>query len=148
MISEVTLGGLLYGAAARHPDRTAVVFPGTRQTYAELRERVASWSRLLLALDVAQGEHVGIFMTNEPEYIELLFANSDLAGLIHARPVTSPVPPERLSEPWQTRYFYCEFEIPLGRESRRHLALRMVFDGLKPTRTGKVEIWVITISPC
>ena len=74
MITNVTTGGLLCTAAARHPERTAVVFAGFRQTYRQLMHRVDHWARRLVAHGVEQGDHVGMLMTNSPAYIELLYA--------------------------------------------------------------------------
>lgn len=45
MISNVTTGGLLATTAARHAGETAIVFPGTRQTYGQLAERAEHWGR-------------------------------------------------------------------------------------------------------
>ena len=74
MISRDTVGGLLRTTSALHPDREALVFPDSRQTYAELQARVDEWARQLIGLGVAPGEHVGLSMTNTPEFVELVFA--------------------------------------------------------------------------
>ncbi|MCL2586300.1 MAG: AMP-binding protein [Streptosporangiales bacterium] len=87
MISNVTTGGLLVTAAARHGERTAVVFPGSREDYAGLLGRAEERGRLLIAHGVEPGDHVGLLMTNSPAYIELLFAIG-LTGAV-AVPVNS-----------------------------------------------------------
>jgi acyl-CoA synthetase (AMP-forming)/AMP-acid ligase II len=74
VISETTTGGALIGAARDHPDATALVFPGHRQTYRELGRAADGWARRLVALGVRPGEHVGLLMTNCPAFVELVFA--------------------------------------------------------------------------
>ena len=67
------LGGLLLNAAERWPRRDALVFPDSRQTYAELVDGAFERARSLTAFGIAPGDHLGILMPNCPEYIELLF---------------------------------------------------------------------------
>ena len=68
-----TIGDLLIRAAARHPDRDAIVFPDSRQSYAALRDRAIAVARSLAALGVGAGDHVGLFMGNGHDYVEALF---------------------------------------------------------------------------
>lgn len=74
MISNSTVGGVLRASAARLPQQPAVVFPESRQSYGQLESAVRAWSQRLLGLGVEPGEHVGLSMTNAPEFIELVFA--------------------------------------------------------------------------
>lgn len=74
MISSGTVGGLFRATARRCPEQTAIVFPDSRQSYAELQRSVDAWSQRLIDLGVGQGDHVGLSMTNAPDFIQLLFA--------------------------------------------------------------------------
>lgn len=74
VISGGTVGGLLHATARRCPERTALVFPGTRQSYGEVQRSVDEWSERLLGLGVEPGDHVGLSMTNAPELIHAVFA--------------------------------------------------------------------------
>jgi fatty-acyl-CoA synthase len=74
VISSGTVGGLLRSTSRRLPEQTAVVFPDSRQTYAELQCSVDSWSQRLIRLGVEQGDHVGLLMINAPEFIQVVFA--------------------------------------------------------------------------
>ncbi len=67
------LGDLLLGAAARFPERDALIFPDRRLTYGQLAERAYEHARSLMALGVAPRQHVGLLMPNCPEFIEQLF---------------------------------------------------------------------------
>lgn len=90
-----TLGGLLTGAAQRWPERDALVFPDSRQTYAQLAERAGRRARSLTAFGIAPGDRVGILMPNCPEYVELLFGAA-LAGAV-AVPVNARYKAEELA---------------------------------------------------
>lgn len=90
-----TLGGLLTGAAERWPERDALVFPDSRQTYAQLAERAGRRARSLTAFGIAPGDRVGILMPNCPEYVELLFGAA-LAGAV-AVPVNARYKAEELA---------------------------------------------------
>ncbi len=71
---------LLTRAAERDPDHEAIVFPGERITYGELRDRAFTVARSLLGLGIGQRGPVGILMPNCLEFVELLFGISLLGG--------------------------------------------------------------------
>ena len=74
-----TLSGLLISAATARPDEDALVFPDSRQSYAELYENARRWAKAFMALGVAPQTHVGLLMTTQPEFVEALFGAA-LAG--------------------------------------------------------------------
>jgi fatty-acyl-CoA synthase len=82
VISSVTVGGLLYSAAQRLPDETALVFPDSRHSYSLLQQNVDSWARRLIGLGVRPGDHVGLSMTNAPEFVELIFATCSIGAVV------------------------------------------------------------------
>jgi len=69
-----TLGELPGEAARRWGDREALLFEGRRWTYAEFAAEVDRVAKGLIGLGVEPGEHVGIWMTNRPEWLFLMFA--------------------------------------------------------------------------
>jgi len=73
-ISVTTIGDLLLTAADRDPDKLALIFPDSRQTYAELAARALRRARSLQALGVRPGDHVGLLMHTCPQFMELYFA--------------------------------------------------------------------------
>ncbi|HTX12825.1 MAG TPA: AMP-binding protein [Solirubrobacteraceae bacterium] len=75
------LGHLLLRSARREPDREALVFPDTRWSYGELADRAWAVARSLVALGVRRGEHVGLLMTNHPDFVATFFGAS-LAGAV------------------------------------------------------------------
>jgi fatty-acyl-CoA synthase len=77
-----TLGNVLVDGAARYPDRTAVVFPDTRRTYAELLSDAQVIARGLHALGVRRGDHVGIFMPNCMDMVATFYGISLLGAII------------------------------------------------------------------
>ncbi|HEY8339013.1 MAG TPA: class I adenylate-forming enzyme family protein, partial [Egibacteraceae bacterium] len=81
IVDVTTLPDLLLRAARRWPDHTALVFPDDRRTYAELWEGVERTARGLIALGVRPGEHVGVYMANCVDFVEVLFGAA-LAGAV------------------------------------------------------------------
>jgi fatty-acyl-CoA synthase len=74
----LTLGQMLDRAAARFPDREAIVFRRERVTYGELRRRVDDFARGLLALGLGRGDHVVLWM---PNCVEWNVANLGIAKI-------------------------------------------------------------------
>jgi fatty-acyl-CoA synthase len=83
-IEGQTIAGALKEAARRHPNQDAVVFPhlGYRKTYRQFEQEVERAARALLAVGVAKGEHVGIWATNWPHWVELQFAVAMVGGVL------------------------------------------------------------------
>ncbi|MEM7092280.1 MAG: AMP-binding protein [Actinomycetota bacterium] len=76
---DLRLGDLADRAAERWPTRTAVVFVDEagrehRETYAEFSASVDEVARGLIACGVESGDHVGVWMTNRPEWLHLMCA--------------------------------------------------------------------------
>ncbi len=65
-------------ASAIVPDRSATVFEGRRQTYAELQDNVNRLANALADLGVGSGDRVAILQVNCPEHIEVAFAAAKL----------------------------------------------------------------------
>jgi fatty-acyl-CoA synthase len=66
--AESTVGGLLDGVAARHPDREAIVFGDERIRFAELRDRSLALARGLTALGLGPGDKVAIWLPSRPAW--------------------------------------------------------------------------------
>jgi len=73
-IQVTTLGDLLLIAADRYPQSPALIFPGTRVSYAELAARAIARARSLQSLGVRPREHVGLLLPTSVEFVEFLFA--------------------------------------------------------------------------
>lgn len=80
-VEVATMGDFLVRAAENWPEQDALVFPDSRQTYAQLAERSYARARGLIALGVGAGDHVGMLMPNCPEYLELIFATALIGGV-------------------------------------------------------------------
>ena len=76
-----TCAALILESAAAHADADAIVLPGDRVTYREWAAGAAEWSRVLIALGVMQGDHVGILLPNGTEFMQVLFG-AMLAGAV------------------------------------------------------------------
>ena len=68
------IGDVVHETAARHGERRALVFQGRTWTYRQLADEVDRVAKGLLAVGVQPGDHVGIWMTNRPEWVFLQFA--------------------------------------------------------------------------
>jgi 3-oxocholest-4-en-26-oate---CoA ligase len=68
------LADIWEAVAPRVPDRTAVVCGEVRRTYAELDDRATRLAHWMIDHGVGPGQHVGLYLTNGPEYFEAMFA--------------------------------------------------------------------------
>jgi fatty-acyl-CoA synthase len=75
-----TLGRVLETQVARHPDKEFMVYPdrNLRFTYAEFDRRANALAKGLLAIGLAKGDHLGIWATNVPDWLTLLFATAKI----------------------------------------------------------------------
>jgi fatty-acyl-CoA synthase len=83
-VSGQTIGSVLERTIAAHGDRDAVVFPalGLRWSWSEFGRRVERVARALLALGIQQGEHVGIWSMNVPEWVVAQFATARAGAVL------------------------------------------------------------------
>ncbi|OPY65934.1 MAG: Long-chain-fatty-acid--CoA ligase [Syntrophorhabdus sp. PtaU1.Bin050] len=59
---------ILESTARKYPDKEALVFGDTRVTYQEYYDKVNAWAKGLYAVGVRKNTHVGLWMTNRPEW--------------------------------------------------------------------------------
>ena len=76
------LGELPARAAARWGGRESLVFGPVRQSFAEIARRVDEAAKGLIALGVAPGDKVCIWLNNCPEWIHLLFAIARIGAIL------------------------------------------------------------------
>lgn len=69
-----TLGSLLDDAARRYGDREALVFNEQRWTFSEWKAETDRVAKGLIALGVAPGDRVALWMANRPEWLFLMYA--------------------------------------------------------------------------
>ncbi len=83
-VFECTLGALLRDAARRRPDHPALIYSDRdlRYSYGELDGRVTRLAKGLLALGIRRGDHVGIWATNVPDWIVILFATARVGAVM------------------------------------------------------------------
>jgi fatty-acyl-CoA synthase len=79
-----TLGAAFDRIAATYPQREAVVscHQGKRMTYAELREATDAFARGLIGLGVKHGDRVGIWSTNNIEWVIAQFATPKIGAIL------------------------------------------------------------------
>lgn len=77
----LTLSVLLDVAAEQYPDKPAIVFKGARITYAELRRRADVFARGLLALGLASGDHVVLWMPNSIDWCVVSLAIAKIGAV-------------------------------------------------------------------
>jgi fatty-acyl-CoA synthase len=79
-----TIGSRFDRVAAAHPDNEAVVscHQGARLTYAQLRAATDDLARGLMALGVGHGDRVGIWSTNNLEWVIAQFATPKIGAIL------------------------------------------------------------------
>src|SRR5436190_8313949 len=83
-VDGLTIGQVLRETARRSPQSDAYVFChlGARRTWQELDKDVDQVARGLLALGFRPGDHLGIWATNVPEWIQLQFATARIGVVL------------------------------------------------------------------
>ena len=76
------VGELPARAAARWGERESLVFGTARQSFAEIARRADDAAKGLIALGVAPGDKVCIWLNNCPEWIHLLFAIARIGAVL------------------------------------------------------------------
>ncbi|MCW2788768.1 MAG: acyl-CoA synthetase [Aeromicrobium sp.] len=77
-----TVDGTLQRSAARHPDRTALLFADRTWTYAALDDAVTRAAGVLLDLGLRRGDRVATYGRNSDAYL-LAYLGCARAGLVH-----------------------------------------------------------------
>jgi fatty-acyl-CoA synthase len=95
MTDSRTFGGLLDAAAREAPVTEALVIGDERLTYTDLRARVRSYSRSLMALGVESGDAVAILMPNSVDNVLAIFAATSIGAV--CVPVNSRFRPRELA---------------------------------------------------
>jgi long-chain acyl-CoA synthetase len=85
-------------SASAYPDATAIVFLGSRLTYAQLKDQVDRLATALSALGVRKGTRVAIHLPNLPQTVIAYYATLSLGGQVV---MTNPLYVEReLEHQW------------------------------------------------
>ena len=94
-MTELTIGQAFDDAVAKWGDRSALVVPhqGVRWTWSQLGERVDAFARALVRLGFQSGDRVGIWATNQWEWIVTQHATAKIGVIL-----VSINPAYRLSE--------------------------------------------------
>jgi acyl-CoA synthetase (AMP-forming)/AMP-acid ligase II len=75
------LDALLRRAAASEPQRPAVIFQGSAQSYAEVCDRARRFAGVAAAHGLQKGDRVAFWAANRPEFVEVLFGVSMLGAI-------------------------------------------------------------------
>lgn len=83
-VDGLTFAEVLERTRARLPAQDALVFvpQNIRWCYREFHDRVLQLARALVAIGVGQGEHVGIWSTNWPEWVLTQFAVAEIGAVL------------------------------------------------------------------
>lgn len=76
------LGEVADRAARKWGDRTAVIYGDQRWTYGEFAHDVDAVAKALLALGVTRGDHVAVWMTNQPKWLHLMYGIAKVGATI------------------------------------------------------------------
>lgn len=83
-VDGLTFPQILSQSVARFGNHDALVFPqlNYRRTFTEFQADVQEAARALIALGVRQGEHIGIWATNWPQWIVTQFASAAIGVVL------------------------------------------------------------------
>ena len=79
-----TIGQLLDEQTKKYPEREALVYADRdlRMTYEELNRQSRLVARGLMALGIEKGDHIAVWTTNVPEWVQLQFATGKMGAPI------------------------------------------------------------------
>ncbi len=82
-LSERTIGQWLEKWATETPDKEAIVYSdrNLRFTYAQYNDRVNKLAKGLIEIGVGRGTHVGIWATNVPDWLTIMYACSKIGAV-------------------------------------------------------------------
>ena len=81
-VKPMTIDRWIDAAAARTPEKPAIVFEGRGMTYVELASRIEDRARGLAASGIDRGDRVAWYGLNHPEVFILLFACARLGAIL------------------------------------------------------------------
>ncbi|MDI7261221.1 MAG: AMP-binding protein [Thermodesulfobacteriota bacterium] len=70
----------------KHPDKTAIIFLGTKFSYSKMGEYVRRFAAALYELGVREGEKMIIYIPNSPQWVIAWFGIQKIGGI--AVPIT------------------------------------------------------------
>ena len=79
---KLRLGDLPALAAEQYGEREALCYAGQRWSYAEFDAEVDRVARGLIAIGVAHGENVALWMVNRPEWLFLMYATAKVGAVL------------------------------------------------------------------
>ena len=82
--ADATAASLLDAAAARWPDREAIVFGDERITFSRFRELAGRFARGLAAVGIGRGDRVAIWLPNRPAWFVAQHACARLGAVVVA----------------------------------------------------------------
>ena len=83
-VDGLTIGQALTQTVDRHGDRDAVVFPllDLRWSWSEYYEKALETAKGMMALGVKQGDHVGIWSPNCPEWLTVQYGSALIGAVL------------------------------------------------------------------
>jgi fatty-acyl-CoA synthase len=83
-LDGLTFPQVLNRTARQRPNHDALVFPrlGYRQSFAQFKDEVDDVARAFMALGIQKGEHVGIWVTNWPQWVVVQFATARIGAVL------------------------------------------------------------------
>lgn len=84
LFTEDTIGNFLEKQVEENPDRDFMVYPdrNLRFTYRDFDERVNMLAKGLLSLGIINGDHVGIWARNIPDWLTFMFATAKIGAVL------------------------------------------------------------------
>lgn len=81
---DYTLGGILEKYAFETPDQEFMVYPdrNLRFTYSEFNQRVDQLAKGLMYIGVGEGDKVGIWANNVPDWLTFMFATAKIGAVL------------------------------------------------------------------
>jgi long-chain acyl-CoA synthetase len=81
-VKQVPLHSLLFESAAKHPEKTAILFYGKQISYAMLAACVRRTASALYEMGVRKGDRIAVMLPNCPDFVIAYYAILSLGGVV------------------------------------------------------------------
>ena len=91
-----SISDIFFENVKKYSEKTAIICDGEFLSYKELASLINKWSNLLISNDVKYGEHIGVLLPNDINFVSLILASANIGAAIV--PLNPTLPPSAIEK--------------------------------------------------